>query len=198
MTISSGTETSLSLLARLGADPGEGDWRRLHDLYRPLLGRWAVRAGVSDVDAEDLVQEVMVVVVAEVGGFIRRGEGAFRAWLRGILTNRLREFFRRRDRRPVATGDDSFHRLLGELESPGSSLSRLWDREHDNHVAGQLLLRVRGDFAPNTWLAFRLQVLEGHTARQVVEETGLSLNAVLLAKSRVLKRLREESGGLIG
>lgn len=190
-------ETSVSLIARLAADPSEPDWRRLHDLYRPLLLRWAARAGVPATDADDLVQDVMVVVVAEVGGFIHRGEGAFRAWLRGILANRLREFFRKRDRRPVATGDDDFQDMLGELECSGSSLSKLWDREHDHHIAGQLLLRVQGDFAPNTWRAFRLQVLDGHSARQVAEETGLSMNSVLLAKSRVLKRLREEAHGLI-
>ncbi|WP_020471272.1 RNA polymerase sigma factor [Zavarzinella formosa] len=190
-------ETSVSLIARLAAAPSETDWRRLHDLYRPLLLRWTARAGVPAVDADDLVQEVMVVVVTEVSGFIHRGEGAFRAWLRGILANRLREFFRLRNRRPVATGDDDFQDLLGELECPESSLSKLWDREHDHHVAGQLLIRVRGDFAPVTWQAFRLQVLDGHPARRVADELGQSLNAVLLAKSRVLKRLREESHGLI-
>ncbi len=190
-------ETSVSLIARLAADPSETDWRRLHDLYRPLMLRWTARAGVPLTDADDLAQDVMVVVVAEVGAFVHRGDGAFRAWLRGILANRLKEFFRLRDRRPVATGDGDFQDLLGELECPGSSLSKLWDREHDHHVAGQLMLRVQGDFAPNTWRAFRSQVLDGRSAQQVADELGLSLNAVLLAKSRVLKRLREESRGLI-
>ncbi len=97
----------------------------------------------------------------------------------------------------MATGDGDFQDLLGELECPGSSLSKLWDREHDHHVAGQLMLRVQGDFAPNTWRAFRSQVLDGRPAQQVADDLGLSLNAVLLAKSRVLKRLREESRGLI-
>jgi len=190
-------DTSVSLIDRLAADPSEPDWRRLHDVYRPLLHRWAARAGVPGADADDLAQDVMVVVVAEVGGFVRRGDGAFRAWLRGILANRLKAFFRTRDRRPVATGDGDFHAMLHELECPGSSLSVLWDREHDRHVAGQLMLRVQGDFAATTWRAFRLQVLDGQSALQVAEELGLSLNAVLLAKSRVLKRLREELRGLV-
>jgi hypothetical protein len=34
-------------------------------------------------------------------------------------------------------------------------------------------------------------------AARVVEELGLSLNSVLLAKTRVLKRLRQESAGLV-
>lgn len=182
-------DTSVSLIARLTADPSETDWRSLHDLYRPLLVRWAVRAGVPATDADDVTQDVLLVVVAEMNSFVRHRDGAFRAWLRGILANRLHEYFRRRDRH--ATSE------LGELECPTSSLSLWWDREHDQHVAGQLLLRVQGDFAATTWQAFRLQVLEGIPAAMAAAELGLSLNAVLLAKSRILKSLRDEARGLI-
>lgn len=182
-------DTSLSLLARLADAPADHDWQALDDLYRPLLLRWATRAGVPAVDADDLAQDVLMVVSAEVAGFVRHGEGAFRGWLRVILANRLKEFFRKRDRQSTAE--------LDELESPGSALSAAWDREHDRHVAGQLLLRVQGDFAPTTFRAFRLHVLDGVPAADVAAELGLSLNAVLLAKSRILKRLREEARALI-
>ena len=57
--------------------------------------------------------------------------------------------------------------------------------------------RVQSDFAPATWQAFLRHVLEGKPAAQVAEELGLSLNSVLLAKSRVLKRLRQELAGLV-
>jgi len=56
---------------------------------------------------------------------------------------------------------------------------------------------VEGDFAPATWAAFRRQVIDGCPPADVAAELGLSLNAVVLAKSRVLKRLREELRGLI-
>ena len=71
------------------------------------------------------------------------------------------------------------------------------DREHDEHVLKALLRRVEGDFAPATWQAFRRHVMEGEPAAQVAESLGLTLNCVLLAKSRVLKRLRQESAGLV-
>jgi RNA polymerase sigma-70 factor (ECF subfamily) len=88
-------------------------------------------------------------------------------------------------------------RRLDELESPASALSQHWDREHDEYVATSLLRRVQGDFAPATWQAFRRHVLEGESAVRVALELGLSLNSVLLAKSRVLKRLRQELAGLV-
>jgi RNA polymerase sigma-70 factor (ECF subfamily) len=190
-------ETSVSLLGRLAGAPTDDDWRRLHNLYRPLLRAWMARAGVPASDVEDLVQDVLLVVFREVAGFEWRGNGAFRSWLRTILANRMRDYFRGQKYQPIATGDSDLLRRLDELQSPESALSKLWNREHDEHVAAALMQRVQGDFAPATWQAFRRYVLEGEPAAHVAVELGLSLNSVLLAKSRVLKRLRQELAGLI-
>ena len=190
-------ETSVSLLERLAGTPTDDDWRRLDDLYRPLLRAWMARAGVPASDVDDLVQDVLLVIFREVAGFEWRGRGAFRAWLRTILAHRVRDYFRGQKYRPTATGDSDFLRRLDELESPDSALSRLWDREHDEHVVASLMKRVQGDFAPATWQAFRRHVQEGEPAVRVAEALGLSLNSVLLAKSRVLKRLRQELAGLV-
>ena len=61
----------------------------------------------------------------------------------------------------------------------------------------ELLAVVRPDFSSTTWEAFQRFGVEGVPARRVAEELGLSENAVILAKSRVLKRLREEAGDLL-
>jgi RNA polymerase sigma-70 factor (ECF subfamily) len=190
-------ETSRSLLERLAAAPTDDDWRRLLELYQPLLRAWMTRSGVRPSDIDDLTQEVLLVVFREVGRFEWRGQGAFRAWLRTILVHRIHNYFRARRHRPTATGDSDFLRSLHELESPDSELSRQWDREHDEYVTTSLLRRVQGDFAPATWRAFQRHALEGAPAAQVAEELGLSLNSVLLAKSRVFKRVREELAGLV-
>src|SRR6516162_7055975 len=139
-------ETSVSLLERLAGAPTDEEWRRLDDLYRPLLRAWAARAGVPASDVDDLVQVVLLVVFREVAGFEWRGQGAFRAWLRTILANRVRDYFRGQKYQPIATGDSDFLRQLDELRSPDSALSHLWDREHDEHVAAALMRRVQGDF----------------------------------------------------
>jgi RNA polymerase sigma-70 factor (ECF subfamily) len=181
-------ETSLTWLGRLVAGADDADWRRLLDAFGPLLNHWLARAGVPPADRDDLVQEVLVVVVRRVGEFERRGPGAFRAWLRGILANHTKKFFRTRPK-PAAID-------LDLLAGDGTELSRAWDREHDEHLAARALRAVEGDFAPATWQAFRRQVFDGLSPTAVAEETGLSLNAVILAKSRVLKRLRAELRGL--
>jgi RNA polymerase sigma-70 factor (ECF subfamily) len=190
-------ETSASLLGRIANAPTDDDWRRLDDLYRPLLRAWMARAGVQASDVDDMVQDVLVVVVREVAGFERRGKGTFRGWLRTILANRVKDYFRGQKYRPIATGDSDFQAVLDELQSPESALSKQWDHEHDRHVAASLMERVQGDFDPATWHAFRRHALEGEPAAQVAAALDLSLNSVLLAKSRVLKRMRQELAGFV-
>jgi RNA polymerase sigma-70 factor (ECF subfamily) len=190
-------DTSGTLLGRLTGSPTDDDWRRLDELYRPLLRGWVARAGVPASDADDLVQDVLLVVFRKIAKFEWRGQGAFRAWLRAILAHELRDYFRGQKNRPIATGGSDFQSWLDELESRDSALSRLLDREHDEHVVASLLQTVQGDFAPMTWQAFLRHVQEGEPAGQVAEALGLSLNSVLLAKSRVLKRLRQEAAGLV-
>ena len=92
-------ETSVSLLERLAGSPNDDDWRRLLDLYQPLLRVWMTRAGVAKSDRDDLSQDVLLVVFREVHRFERRGVGAFRGWLRTILANRLRDYLRTRRKR---------------------------------------------------------------------------------------------------
>jgi RNA polymerase sigma-70 factor, ECF subfamily len=190
-------ETSVSLLERLASKPTDDDWKRLVDLYQPLLRAWMARLGVTPSDTDDLAQDVLLVVFREIGGFERRRTGAFRAWMRMILVHRIRDYFRSQKYRPTATGDSAFLQTLAELEAPDGGLSRLWDRDHDEHIAAALMQRVQGDFTPATWQAFLRHVLDGVPAPRVAEDLGLSLNSVLLAKSRVLKRLRQESAGFL-
>src|SRR5262245_50505785 len=122
--------TSVSLLERLRTQPDEESWQRLVALYAPWLEGWLRRHGLQSSDVEDLVQDVLAVVVREVGRFQHNQQpGAFRRWLRTILIHRLRDFWRAGQRRPAATGDSNLAQVLDELEDPRSGLSRLWDEE---------------------------------------------------------------------
>ncbi len=128
-------ETSATLLQRLNDRSDSVAWRRLVDLYSPLINAWLRRHGVSAEDAEDLTQEVLEVVVREVSRFQHNGRvGAFRTWLRTITINCLRQSVRSRRRRAQATASPDIDSMLDQLEDPASDLSRRWDREHDQFV----------------------------------------------------------------
>ena len=190
--------TSVSLLDRLkAAGPDASDWNRLQGIYLPLISRWLGRVPGLGVEADDLAQEVFVVVIREIRRFERRREGSFRAWLRQVTVNKVRTHRRRRHRR-AAAGLDPADGFLDRLADPNGDLAREWDMDHDRHVFEKLLAIVQADFSSTTWAAFRRFAVDGIPAAKVAEEMGLSVNAVLQAKSRILKRLREEAGELLG
>jgi hypothetical protein len=96
-------ETSVSLLERLRTQPDEALWRRLDDLYRPLIRRWLLRDPTLRDEVQDLTQEVMVALVAALPGFHWERPGSFRRWLRQITVNRLKGFWRSRQYRPIGS-----------------------------------------------------------------------------------------------
>lgn len=191
-------ETSLSLLERL-QDRSDGEaWQRLVELYTPLIQHWLGRFALQPPDCDDLVQEVLAVVVNKLPEFRHGGQpGSFRAWLRVLVVNRVREFWRARRRGPQATGDSDLAKMLEQLEEPQNDLVRRWDEEHDRWLVRRLLELVEPGFEPATSRAFRQVVIEGKKPSAVAAELGLSVNAVLLAKSRILRRLRRELQGLL-
>ena len=189
--------TSLSLLNRLrGAAPDAPDWQRLHNIYFPLIQAWLRRVPGINNDADDLAQEVLIILVRELPTFDRRRNGAFRAWLRQITVNRVRTLRKARGRLPKTGDGDELDAHLNQLADSTSNLSAQWDRDHDQHVMQKLLALVQADFDAKSWLAFTRFALDGASAADVARELSMTVNAVVLAKFRVLRRLREEAGEL--
>jgi RNA polymerase sigma-70 factor (ECF subfamily) len=191
-------QTPVSLLDRLKvAKPDATEWRRLQDIYQPLIRAWLTRVPALGDEAHDLTQEVFLVVFRELPRFERLREGSFRAWLRRVTVNRVRTFSKERQRRPIAGHTDGTEGFLSELEDPASNLAREWDRQHDEHVFQRLLATIESDVSPSTWEAFRRSAVDGQATAEVAAALGISENAVWIAKFRVLKRLRAEAAGLV-
>lgn len=191
-------DTSASFLERLRDRPDDAHWQRLVDLYSPLIRRWLGKYALPAVDVDDLVQDILTVVVRRLPEFDRRPQtGAFRCWLRTITVNCLRDFWRAKRVRPLATGNSDFQAMLEQLADSNSGLSRQWDEEHDRYVTQQLLESLRPSFHETTWRAFQGVAVEGRPPHEVAAELGLTVNAVFIAKSRVVTRLREEARGLL-
>jgi RNA polymerase sigma-70 factor (ECF subfamily) len=189
-------ETSLSLLARANSNEAES-WRRLVNLYSPLVFFWCRRAGLNREDAADILQNVWQAVAGHLSQFVRQRDGAFRSWLWTITRNKLNDHFRRLHNQPQAAG--------------GSTAQQFWqevpEQEPESYVAesaldgsGDILRRalelIRGDFEPHTWQAFWLAAIEDQPAKAIAERLQMSLDAVYQAKARIMRRLREELAGL--
>src|SRR4051794_22801538 len=191
----SSTETSLGLLDRARADDAAA-WARLVGLYAPLVFDWCRRFGLQEEDAADVFQEVFQAVAAHIGGFRRERAGdTFRGWLRTITRNKVRDHFRRLGREPGGAGGTEAPPPFGRL--PDDRIDDADDSGEDRadrRLFDQALGLIRDEFEERTWRAFWLTAVEDRTPVDVAAELGMSPGAVRVAKSRVLRRLREELG----
>ena len=191
------SETSASLLERVRGAGDAESWQRLVDVYTPLIRNWLRRQQLIPSEHDDVIQEVLSIIVRKIPTFEHNGRpGAFRAWLRAITVNCLRDFWRSK-KAPALPNDSDVLSRLAELEDPASNMSRLWDEEHDRAVTRRLLELLKPRFKPQTWQAFQRVSLEGADPDAVAAELGITVNAVFIAKSRVMTLLRQEGAGLL-
>jgi RNA polymerase sigma-70 factor, ECF subfamily len=187
-TISSG------LLGEVKTNGSDG-WSRMTGLYAPLVYYWSVRRGLQPADAEDVVQEVFRTVAARVGGFWRdRERGSFRGWLRAITHNKIGDFVRIQRRRAELrcdSCDDRYWSQIAARESKEEEREALV-REETRVLCSRVLELIRSEFEERTVVAFRRVVVDEVSPECVAEELGMSVNSVYLAKSRVLRRVRDE------
>lgn len=188
--------TSLSLLGRLQQQPLQEDWTRLVALYQPFIERFIRLDPHLADDAEDICQEVLKKVVEHLPRFRRQRDGSFRSWLKTITVNEVNHYWRQRFR-GRNLGGNAGDLILDALADPKTELSRRWDREHGDYVLHGLLELIEAEFSPSTWQAFRLRVFEEMPTENVAARLQISKNAVDIAKSRVLARLRKEAAGFI-
>jgi RNA polymerase sigma-70 factor (ECF subfamily) len=191
------TATSRSLLGRIKADDTAA-WDRLIGLYAPLVYRWCRRWDLPEQEIADVLQDVFQAVATHIASFRKEKEGdTFRGWLRTIAQNKVRDHFRKVGREPGgAGGTDAQIRfaMLPATESPDEG--QPGEEPVDRGVVGRALDLIRVEFEDRTWRAFWLTAVEDRVPKEVAVELGMSPGAVRVAKSRVLRRLREELGEL--
>ncbi len=187
---------SSSLLERLYVQDPEA-WRRLVRLYYPLVHGWGQRAGLQAEDAADVAQEVFRVLARGITRFRREGgQNSFRGWLWGITHRELLAHRRRQKPQGVGAGGSEAQRRLAELPASEELSSEDVQGARQNLVQRALAL-LRSEFEDRTWQAFWRAAVEEHAPADIATDLGMSVNAVYLARSRVLRRLREEFAELL-
>ena len=184
--------TSLGLLAR--AKVGDSDaWQRMVRLYFPLVYGWCERKGLSPEDCLDVAQEIFTAVSLHVPRFEKTSPGSsFRGWLRTITENKITDHWRRQRRRSQSVGGSQAHEILMELEDSTDDSEDETQEEGDKVILFRAAADIiRNEFEPRTWDAFWRVTADSSPVDVVADQLGMSKNAVYLAKSRVLRRLRE-------
>ena len=193
------TPTSVTLLGRLQTPSAEpDDWTRFHAIYEPLIRRYIGKIPGCHADVEDVTQEVLAKVIEILPDFHRQRDGWFRKWLRVMTVHRVSEHLRKRDRLPLVGIGSETDDFLAQFADERSELTQRWNSEHDLHVLKVLHTTLRSEFREeSTWKAYLATVMQQRSVAEAAAEIGISENAVMKAKSRVLRRLRELAEGFV-
>lgn len=183
--------TPASLLERLRQPEAEAAWERFVHLYTPLLCMWSRRLGLEGSDVEDLVQDTFALLARKLPEFQYQPDKRFRGWLWTVLLNKVRA--QRRGRVPVQpmAAEDLPPVVVPDIAE------EIEEAEYRRYLIQRALQLMEAEFAPTTWKAFHACVADDRPAQEVAAELGLTVTAVYAAKSRVLRRLREELHGLL-
>jgi len=180
--------TTTLLLERL-RDADHDAWSEFCDRFRPAVVRFVQTLGLGADDAEDAAQEALVTFHRRYrDGHFDRRKGRLSSWLFGIAYRvGLRARARRGQLDVIPAGSSSIWSRI-----PDRSRSRVeFDRCFEWGVLRECLRRLESEVQPQTMLAFRRLVLDQKSVTEVADELGVTKNTVMVAKFRVLKRIRE-------
>lgn len=177
-----------SIIAAVQDHDNEDAWRRFFARYAPMIWNLARDMGLHESDADSVVQEAMIAAIKALrADSYDPSRGSFKGFLRGIIRNKVVDKLRRRYKQAgLGNGIVPIEALRADEPSLWEAYEREWER-----ATLQLCLdQVRVDVAPQTYQAFDLYVLKEWPAEKVADFLDITTNAVYIAKSRVLSRLR--------
>ena len=197
MDASTADSTSRSLLRRARERDPQA-WTRLTAVYGPTIYAWCRRSGLQASDASDVMQEVFQAVAQSLDKFRKDRPGdTFRGWLWTITRNKIRDFARAIAKHADAAGGSINQQLIEQLsdDAPTDPEDESGEKSH-SELAHRAVALMQSDFEETTWQAFWRVAVDSQSPQAVAEQLELSVAAVYMAKSRVLRRLRDELDGL--
>jgi len=190
--------TRRSLLDRLGNWDDQASWKDFFETYWKLIYGVACKAGLSDPEAQDVVQETIISVAKHMPGFrYDPALGSFKAWLLRLTRWRITDHFRKKQyeqdgrRFPRELAVDQSH-LDGLADLGGFDLESAWNEEWERHIFDSALASVRQRANPAQFQMFYMHVCKSVPARQVAERLGAKLAEIYFAKYKVGMALKKE------
>ena len=184
--------TSASLLKRLRSSGEKEAWVRFVELYTPLVYYLVRIEGIPSSDVDDLVQDVFTVLVQKMPEFKYDRRKKFRAWLAKVTRNKCVDFQRRQSHLPQVGYDPQ----VSQTHHPDDA-ELISKAEYCRYVTQRALQLMQAELPPTTYQAIHRHIVLDQPAAEVARQLGMTVNAVYVAKSRVLRRIREELSGLL-
>jgi RNA polymerase sigma-70 factor (ECF subfamily) len=184
-------DTRHSLLMKVAESANPDAWREFTAIYRPAVYRLARRRGLQDADAEDLAQQVLVIISRKIADWRPAApSGAFRAWLTTIARNAIVNALTRGTKQIGVGGSGTLDRL-GNQPSRDEVEPEI-DEEVRRGLFRQAAEQIRPEFEESTWAAFWLTAVEGLAVEDVARRLGKKTGSIYAARSRIMRRLKEQ------
>lgn len=189
--------TRQSLLSQLRNWEDQAGWQEFFDTYWRLIYNVARESGLTDAEAQDVVQNTFIYLARRMPGFrYDRSSGSFKSWLRAVTRSRLHVFWRtqkgsRELLREPFSGDASAE-VEAMADPSADALDQVWQREWEDNLLNTAMRRVRARVSSRHLLIFRLSTSGEASAAQVARKLGVNLPQVYLARHRVGRLIQAE------
>ena len=194
-----------SLLSRLKDWRDDDSWRDFFNTYWKLVYGVALKAGLSEQEAEDVVQETVITVARRIPEFKYDPRVcSFKTWLLNLTRWRIVDQLRKRramvsaewEARSAELPDSAFrashHALDGLPNPPGVDLDAMWDYEWQQGLVNTAIQRIKRRVNPEHYQIFHLCVFKEWPVKKVARELEVNVAQVYLAKHRVGALLKKE------
>jgi RNA polymerase sigma-70 factor (ECF subfamily) len=186
------SKTRVTLLGRLGSDHYDSEaWSEFVEHYGRKIHAWCRVWGLQDADAQDVTQHVLLKLAARFRDFRYEPSRSFRAWLKTLTHHAWQDYLKARGRPGLGSGDTSVLDLVANVEAREDLAVHLQEA-FDQELLDEAMARVRLRIEPRTWDAFRLLVLDDWSGAQAARHLGMKVATVFVARSKVLRMIREE------
>ena len=187
--------TRYSLLSRMQDRDDQDSWKDFFDTYWRLIYSFAIKSGLTDAEAQDVVQETVISVAKDIQKFKRdRTLGTFKGWLRNLTRWRIADQLRKRDR-SVPAGSNLSNTLPGPDEIAGpvnAELEAIWEADWQSNLLKAALERIKPRVKEEHYQIFDLNVIRQWPAGKVAQALGVNIGMVYLAKHRVMALIKKE------
>ena len=187
--------TRRSLLERLRCWDDQASWQDFFDTYWRLIYGVALKSGLTDDEAQDVVQDTIASVARSMPGFrYEPNQCSFKTWLLNMTRWRIVDQIRKRQAAPASrsalSADTS---LLEQIADPKESgLDRIWNTEWQANVIHMATQRVKRQVKAKLYQMFYLHVVKELPVQEVARRVGANAGQVYLAKHRVGRLLKRE------
>jgi RNA polymerase sigma-70 factor (ECF subfamily) len=189
--------TRATLIDKLKNWQDQASWQEFFDIYWKLIYCVARKAGLTEVEAQDVVQETLMSVAKHIPTFkYNPALGSFKAWLLNMARWRIVDQLRKRgplSRHHKASQATNRTGTVEAIPDPaGAILDKLWEKEWQENLLEAAVGIVKRRLDPQKYQVFDCYVNKGWSPAKVAATFGISVDQVYVTKHRVAQAIKDE------